>query len=876
MTRLDASVGQRLAIGSTVVALLVAAVVVLSLVLSSRVQTLQAQQLEVVAPRVALVEGLEASVLRLAIAARNHAFTRSARDLDAVSTAAGAIEASSRRLGQLPHDGDEQRLIADILARESDYRETARGFVALVGGGQGQTALEAAELALADRRERVLSALRAFGAVQIQKLTESREAIRRATDQVTTALATLGGLVLLVTGLAGYLVARSVRAPAVQLGAAARALSGGDYAPALALEAPATPAGGFRDEVREAASVFGWMARALKRREERLLAQMRLSDVLTGTLDREHLAAASLREVVGHVGAEVGAIYLRDPGTSALHRLAGFGLDGVPPGATDGIPRQAAADRRTYVVRDIPADTPFTVKLGVDAVPPRCVAASPMITRGQVLGVLVLASVRDLPEPAVEFVQHAAAVIAVSLDNAGAHARIHELARELQVKNETLQAQNEELQAQREELQAQGEELQGQNEELQAQGEELHAQSEELQQQNDELQLQSDALHAQRADLEQRNEALARAERQKNDFLAILSHELRNPLAAIVTSLHLVDVQAEAGVVRRAWEVIRRQANQLSRIVDDLLDMTRISVGKIDLQRRPVDLSPIVEGAVESARVALRARGHELIVRRAPEPIVVEADPARLEQVLGNLLDNAAKYTEPGGRIIVTVAREEDAAVIRVRDTGIGIEPDMLPQVFEMFAQADGSLARTRGGLGLGLSLVRKLVELHGGRVEARSDGPGRGSEFVVRLPVGRALLSPEPEPGPPAPNGRLRILIIEDNADIAEPLAILFARWGHEVRAERDPRRGLRLALAPPPFDLVLLDIGLPEMDGYAVARELRRGLGARTRLVAFTGYGGPEDRQRAREAGFDELVTKPIEIDALERLLARLSPAT
>jgi signal transduction histidine kinase/CheY-like chemotaxis protein len=870
VTRFDASVGQRLAIGSIVVATLVAAVVVLAVVLSGRVQTLQDRQIDVIAPRADAAEGLETSILYVAVAARNYAFTRNARDLDALSAGSAAIEAAARRLAQISYDADEQPLVADILTRTSDYREAKRSFITQVGVGQGQTAFEAFELALAERRERVLSALRAFGALQTRKLIENRHAIRRATDQVTTALATLGGLVSLVTGLAGYLVARSVRTPAAQLGAAARALSTGDYAPALALDErakSATPPAPFRDEVREAANVFGWMARALKRREERLLAQMRLSDVLAGTLDVDRLAAEALREVVTHVGAEVGAIYLRDADTAALHRLASFGLNGVPPGAADGIPRQAAADRRTYVVRDIPPDTPFTVKLGLDAVPPRCVAASPMITRGEVLGVLVLGSVRDLPDAAVDFAQHAAAVIAVGLDNAGAHARIRELVRELQLKNEDLQAQNEEVQRQNEELQAQ-------SEELQAQSEELHAQGEELQQQNEELQGQSDRLHAQRADLEQRNRELARAERQKNDFLAILSHELRNPLAAIVTSLHLVDGQADAGVARRAWEVIRRQTNQLARIVDDLLDMTRISVGKIDLQRRPVDISPIVEGAVESARVALRARGHELIVKPAPEPIVVEADPARLEQVLGNLLDNAAKYTEPGGRIIVTVAREDEAAVIRVRDTGIGIEPDMLPQVFEMFSQADGSLARTRGGLGLGLSLVRKLVELHGGRVEARSDGPGRGSEFVVRLPAGGALLPPEPEPAPVPATGRLRILIIEDNADIAEPLAILLARWGHEVRAERNPHRGLRAALTPPPFDLVLLDIGLPELDGYAVARQLRQDLGTRTRLVAFTGYGGPEDRQRAREAGFDELITKPLEIDVLEQLLARLSP--
>jgi signal transduction histidine kinase len=867
VTPFDASVGRRLAIASAVVALLVAAVVILSLVLSGRVQTLQTRQTDVTVPRAAAADGLEISTLYVAVAARNYAFSGNPRDLDALATASAAVEAGARRLAQMPHDEEEQRLVAEIVTRGSEFRERARAFTTLIGTGRGPEELEAAELALTEQRERMLSAVRAYAIRQTRQLTENRRQIQAATDNVATGLITLGGLVLLVTGLAGYLVARSVRTPAVRLGAAARALSAGDYGPALALDEHAPddrPAGGFRDEIREAATAFGWMARALKRREERLLAQVRLADVLATTLEMDRLAAEALREVAVHVGAEVGAIYLRDAETGALHRLAGFGLNGAS-GAGDGIPRQAAADRRSYVVRDIPPDTAFTIKLGIDAVPPRCVAASPMITRGEVLGVLVLASVRDLPEATVEFAEHAAAVMAISLDNAGAHARVRELAQDLQ-------AQNEELQAQSEELQAQSEELQAQNEELQAQSEELHAQSEELQQQNNELQRQSDELHRQRADLEQRNRELDRAERQKNDFLAILSHELRNPLAAIVTSLHLVDT-AEPGLARRAWDVIRRQASQLSRIVDDLLDITRISVGKIDLQQRRVDVGPIAENAVESARVALRARGHELIFKRAPEPIVVEADPARLEQVLGNLLDNAAKYTEPGGRIIVAVAREDDAAVIRVRDTGIGIEPEMLPQVFELFAQADSSLARTRGGLGLGLSLVRKLIELHGGTVEARSDGPGCGSEFVIRLPVSQRTLPPDPESVRRSAIGRLRVLIIEDNADILEAVAALLARWGHEVRAEREPHRGLVVALTPPPFDLILLDIGLPEMDGYAVARQLRQSLGARTRLVAFTGYGRPEDRQRAREAGFDDLVTKPLEIDALEGMLNRLA---
>jgi signal transduction histidine kinase/ActR/RegA family two-component response regulator len=861
--RLDTSVGQRLAIGAAAVAVLVATLVVVAFVLSSRVHTLVSRQAETIAPRAALAEELERSILYVAVAARSYAFSQAVRDLETLSAATAGVQASTRRLAQMPHSGDEQRLVTDIALGEGEYREAVRSFVSRVSGGESPDSVRGAELALADRRERALTTVRAYGALQTQKLAAGGREIQAATSYAATALAVLGGLVLLASGAAASLGARSVRVPAVRLGAAAHALSAGDYGPALALEerpqGPASSAA-FRDEVREAGNVFGWMARALKRREDRLLAQMRLSDTLATTLEVPRLAGEALREVAAHVGAEVGVVYLRANGTGALARLADFGLNGAAADAVEGLPRQAAADRRTYVVRDIPPDTPFTIRLGVDAAPPRCVAASPMVTRGHVLGVLVLASLRDLPEAAVEFLEHAAGTIAVSLDNALAHARIQELVRALQGSNEQLQAQNEELQAQSEELQAQSEELQGQ--------------SEELQQQNEELQRQSDVLHVQRADLEQRNRELDRAERQKNEFLAILSHELRNPLAAIVTALHLVEGQAEPGVARRAWEVVRRQARQLSRIVDDLLDITRISVGKIELQRRAVDVNAVVEGAVDSARVALRARGHELVLRRASQPIVVAADPARLEQVLGNLLDNAAKYTEPGGRIIVTIAPEDEAAVVRVRDTGIGIEPDLLPQVFEMFAQADSSLARTRGGLGLGLSLVRKLVELHGGTVEARSDGAGRGSEFVVRLPIGGGSLpAAVPEVVPLAPARALRVLIIEDNVDIADSLAVLIARRGHEVRAEHDPHRGLRLALTPPPFDLVLLDIGLPELDGYAVARRLREAVGSRTRLVAFTGYGRPEDRQRAFEAGFDDLVTKPLELDALERLLAQVA---
>jgi signal transduction histidine kinase/ActR/RegA family two-component response regulator len=370
------------------------------------------------------------------------------------------------------------------------------------------------------------------------------------------------------------------------------------------------------------------------------------------------------------------------------------------------------------------------------------------------------------------------------------------------------------------------------------------------------------------------NEALQEADRRKDEFLAMLAHELRNPLAPIRNGLYILRMpKADGAAGGRVIQMMEQQVRHLTRMVDDLLDVSRISRGKIQLCKETIDLASAVGHAVETVRPLAEAQRHTLSVVLPPEPIFLEGDATRLEQVLCNLLNNAAKYTEPGGRIDLTVQRDGDAAVVGVRDTGVGIPADMLPHVFDLFTQADRSLARSQGGLGIGLTLVRKLVEMMGGTVTAHSDGLGKGSQFLVRLPT---LPQPvRPAQGSPItdarPRGRaLRVLVVEDVGDVADMLVMLLTLWGHEVRSVPDGHAALLAARTYHP-DVVLLDIGLPGMNGYDVARQLRQEANVgRPVIAAVTGYGGPEDRRRSREAGFDHHLIKPVVPAALEAILA------
>jgi signal transduction histidine kinase/CheY-like chemotaxis protein len=390
------------------------------------------------------------------------------------------------------------------------------------------------------------------------------------------------------------------------------------------------------------------------------------------------------------------------------------------------------------------------------------------------------------------------------------------------------------------------------------------------------------ALDSRRRQYEVRD-LLARLEdgvRQRDEFLAMLGHELRNPLGAIRNAIQILDrvsSQEPAAVETRA--VITRQVRHLTHLVDDLLDVSRVTSGKIVLQRLPLDLREVARRSVQAQDASARERGHALTLSPAEEALPVEGDAVRLDQVITNLLTNAVKYTPPNGRIDVRVGREGSQALVRVRDNGIGIAADMLPHIFELFTQAPASLARSQGGLGIGLTVVRRLVEMHGGTIHAASAGPGRGSEFSVRLPlrpaaVPEALQEADADTAdPPTPGSRL-ILIIEDNADNRQTLQKVLKLLGHRVEAAEDGERGLEKLLALHP-EVALVDIGLPGLDGYQVARRVRSEPGGRdVFLIALTGYGQPEDRRRALAAGFDDHLAKPVDLDQLALLLSRAAP--
>jgi PAS domain S-box-containing protein len=379
---------------------------------------------------------------------------------------------------------------------------------------------------------------------------------------------------------------------------------------------------------------------------------------------------------------------------------------------------------------------------------------------------------------------------------------------------------------------------------------------------------------------QKKHQDLLEVNRRKDEFLAMLAHELRNPLAPIRNALYLMK---QGGVVDDSGEEVRtmmeRQVEHLARLIDDLMDVSRISTGKVELRWEEVELASVVARAIDVCRPLIEQRGHRFSVDLPTVPIRLRADPTRLEQIVDNLLTNAAKYSDPGGRIALTATREGDWAVVRLKDTGVGIAPDKLPHIFGLFEQAERRLDRSQGGLGIGLNVVRSLVGMHGGIVTASSEGLGKGSEFVVRLP---ALPAAVPDAlgglgngnGTPAPASTLperRILVVDDNIDSARSMGLLLRRmWGQVVEVAHDGEEALEKALTFRP-DLILLDIGLPGMSGYEVAERLRtRPEAEAVMLVAMTGWGNEDDLRRSRESGFAHHLVKPVDLDALRDLIA------
>lgn len=446
---------------------------------------------------------------------------------------------------------------------------------------------------------------------------------------------------------------------------------------------------------------------------------------------------------------------------------------------------------------------------------------------------------------------------------------LHRKRRELQELNESLADANAELALANSTLQAEkANELQRMNDVLEAA--------------NAELAQAIRTLQSEISARERLEQALLEADRRKDEFLALLAHELRNPLAPIRNAVQLLRLKSidDAEIV---WcrEVIERQGEHLTRLVDDLLDVSRITQGKIKLQTEPVELSTVIARAVETNRPLIDARRHELTLDLPPEPVRVFGDPTRLAQAVGNLVSNAAKYTEDGGRIRVAVERahaEDDGGkeqvVIRVRDSGVGIPPEMLPHLFELFTQVERTLDRAQGGLGIGLALVRRLVDLHGGSVCALSEGEGKGSEFVVRLPAldpVTAAVEPRPRSAvAPVPGHGRRVLVADDNVDSAQSLAMLLRTIGNVVEVAHDGMEAVEAAERFRPH-AVLLDLGMPRLDGYGAARQIRaHPWGRDVLLIALTGWGQKEVRDRTHDAGFDAHLVKPVELASLAKLLA------
>lgn len=372
-------------------------------------------------------------------------------------------------------------------------------------------------------------------------------------------------------------------------------------------------------------------------------------------------------------------------------------------------------------------------------------------------------------------------------------------------------------------------------------------------------------------------ESLREADRRKDEFLATLAHELRNPLAPIRNSLHILRLAVpDSGAAEQVQDMIERQVSQMVRLVDDLMEVSRITRGKIDIRREPIEVAAVVRSAVETSKPLIEAARHQLAISLPAEPLILNADPVRMSQVLANLLNNAAKYTPEGGQIWLTIRREGSSVALSVRDTGVGITAEMLPVVFDLFTQAHRTYNRAQGGLGIGLTLVRNLVDMHGGSVEARSDGPGRGSEFIVRLPltVDRAAVVEDRRPPAGLAHAATarRILVVDDNSDSANSMGMLLKFLGADVHVAYDGPAALEALHSYRP-SVVLLDIGMPGMDGYETAKQMRQRPGGQdATLIALTGWGQDEDRRRSKEAGMDHHLVKPVDISALQALLASL----
>ena len=637
---------------------------------------------------------LEPTVLYVGIGVRAFMLQPDAATRRAADERIANAEAALQRTQAAADSARDREAVARVAPGIAAFLALSRNIVSGAAPADGGT-----ETRLATVREAALAPVHELVQAQRSQRAQVIASMERNRNRLAWAGVVAFVLVLAILAFVGFYTLRSIQRPTRELVRIASAMRAGDWKPALEWSPDAVAARGDRpnprSELARIAHAFGTAAVALDRREARLRADGRVAAATASSLQRDVLARAVLEAIVDGAGATAGELYAKeDTGLVVVARHGGSGDSG-------GAATMSSLAHRALAEGPVFGDHPAAV-------------AVPLAFRGAVLGVIAIECAHAPDAGTGEFLEGAGAQAAVGLANVLAHEKAQRL-------TEEVQAQNEEIQAQMEEIQVQSEQLQAQNEELQAQAAEIAHTNERLRWQADEL---------------------THADERKNEFLALLAHELRNPLAAIANSIFMLGhPQVQAGQAEKARAVIERQMRHLTRMIDDLLDVTRISRGKLRLQRESLDLAQVVRESVEDLRGAIDNAGLSLEVRMPDSPVRVVGDRVRLGQVLGNLLNNACKFTPAGGRIEVALEQRSDGghADLRIKDSGIGIDGKLLAQLFEPFRQGEESHARPNAGLGLGLALARALVEMHGGSITARSGGVGRGSEFVVALPLAGA-----------------------------------------------------------------------------------------------------------------------------------------
>ncbi|HET8542195.1 MAG TPA: ATP-binding protein [Anaeromyxobacter sp.] len=807
LRRPDLSVGAWLSLGFGAAALLMAGVVAVAVGLLGRIERAERRQMELIRPRAVAAAALQEQLLRLGIAARTYALTRDERHHAAFREALARARSGEAALEATP-DGEGHAGRAEALALVAPYRDAAEALVAAASAAPpppSTAEVLAAEITLTERREAALAKLAAYVAAQEGASRAATAEILSLQGRSRRSVLAVAAAMLAALGATALLVVRGVRGPALALVQASRRLAAGDHLGAAVLATP-PGVGPPRNELRQLGRAFGRMALDLGERERRIVDQGAELHAQHDELQVQHEELQAQQRELQSQSDELRAQdeRLRD----ALGRLRES--EARYRKLFENLSEGFAVHEMVWDEAGNPADYRF---VEVNPAFERLTG----VPRARAVGRRVT---EVLPGVEKEWIERYGAVA-----KTGAPARFESFAAAIGRWFEVVAFRPEP---------------------------------------NHFAVLFFDVTDRHAAE-----QALREADRRKDEFLAVLSHELRNPLAPIVSGLEVIRrAPPGSGAVARARAVVDRQVRQLVRLVDDLLDVTRITRGKVSLRRARVDLVALVRHVCEDNAAMLADRDVALEVRVPDRPLWLDADPARISQIVGNLLHNAGKFTPSGGRVTVTAEERGGRAVVRVRDTGAGIAPAVLARLFQPFVQADDSLARSAGGLGLGLALVRGLAELHGGTARAESAGEGKGAEFTVELPL-RPGAAAAARAAPAEAGPRRRVLVVEDQDDAAESLADVLRLAGHEVEVARDGADGIRRAKTSRP-DAVLCDIGLPGMDGYEVARRLRADGHAGTLLVALTGYALPEDLRRAREAGFDAHLTKPASPEDLEAVLA------